>query len=122
MPVFNERATVEKAIDQVLGSEFAVDGVELIVVDDGSTDGTTEVLRRLSSGGAVRLLRHDRNRGKGAAVRTGLREARSRWSVIMDADLEYQAADVRRLIKPLAEGEAEAVFGVRGFQSHSAYG
>ena len=122
MPVFNEVGTVEAAIRRALEAELPVDGIELVVVDDGSTDGTSEVLARGDWPANVRIYSHDRNRGKGAAVRTALDEARGTFAAILDADLEYDPNDLARLLPPLQAGEATAVFGVRGFESHSAYG
>lgn len=120
MPVYNERATVERAIDDVLAAGLS-DRLELLVVDDGSWDGTRELLEERSWPEPVRVLHHDRNRGKGAAIRTALAEARGAYTTIMDADLEYDPADIPLLLAPLREGEAEAVFGTRAFRSHSAY-
>src|SRR3954453_18948273 len=88
MPVYNEAATVEEAVRQVLSVELPVDH-ELIVVDDGSTDGTSSALERLESSDGFRLLRHERNQGKGAAVRTALTAASGQFAAIFDADLEY---------------------------------
>ena len=119
MPVYNERATVERAIDAVL--DAGLTDYELLVVDDGSTDGSRELLDGGTWPEQVRVLRHDRNRGKGAALRTALADARGRYTTILDADLEYTPHDIPALIEPLRTGEAEAVFGTRGFQSHSAY-
>ena len=120
MPVFNERATVERAIAAVLAANVA-DDFELIVVDDGSVDGTADILRDGSWPEQVRVLYHERNRGKGAALRTALAEARGLYTTIMDADLEYDPADIPSLLAHLRSGDATAVFGTRGFQSHSAY-
>jgi dolichol-phosphate hexosyltransferase len=120
MPVYNERATIERAIEGVLAASIS-DRLELIVVDDGSHDGTRELLLGREWPANVRVLLHDRNRGKGAALRTALAEAQGTYSTIMDADLEYAPSDVPLLLAPLLSGEAEAVFGTRGFQSHSAY-
>jgi dolichol-phosphate hexosyltransferase len=120
MPVYNERHTIERAVSDVLAAPVA-DEWELIVVDDGSTDGSAELLRNGSWPERVRVLTHDRNRGKGAALRTGLAEARGRYATVMDADLEYSPADLPALLEPLRRGEARAVFGTRGFQAHSAY-
>jgi glycosyltransferase involved in cell wall biosynthesis len=117
--VYNERATVERAIQAVLDAGFS--DYELVVVDDGSTDGTTALLREGSWPEQVRVLEHDRNRGKGTALRTALAEARGRYTTVLDADLEYTPQDIPALIEPLRAGEAQAVFGTRGFQSHSAY-
>ncbi len=120
MPVFNERATVERAIAAVLAANVA-DEFELIVVDDGSVDGTVDILRDGSWPEHVRVLYHERNRGKGAALRTALAEARGLYTTIMDADLEYDPADIPSLLAHLRNGDAAAVFGTRGFESHSAY-
>src|ERR1700724_1668358 len=94
MPVFNERERVERAISAVLGTELPTD-FELIVVDDGSTDGTGEILHAGGGwDGRVRLIEHPENRGKGAAVRTALAQARGEFSAIFDADLEYEPGDL----------------------------
>jgi len=121
MPVYNERATVRRAMEQVLETELPVSGLELIVVDDGSTDGTAEFLQERTWPENVRLLRHESNRGKGAAVRTALAQARGAYATIMDADLEYEPRNIAAILEPLLDGRTQAVFGVRGFQSHSAY-
>jgi glycosyltransferase involved in cell wall biosynthesis len=120
MPVYNERETIERAIAGVLEADVTP-SFELLIVDDGSTDGTSEILRQTTWPDAVRLLRHDRNRGKGAAVRTALAEATGKFSAIMDADLEYDPRDLRLLLEPLTSGRAEVVYGTRSFKSHSAY-
>jgi glycosyltransferase involved in cell wall biosynthesis len=120
MPVFNESATVEKAISDVLETEFPL-GVELIVVDDGSTDATAEILREGDWPEEVRILRHDRNRGKGAAVRTALDHANGEVSTILDADLEYSSASLNQLLPPLLSGEFNAVFGIRAFTGHTSH-
>lgn len=120
MPVYNERETVERAIAGVVDAGIS-DALELLVVDDGSSDGTRELLRAGEWPAAVRVVYHERNRGKGAAVRTGLQEARGRWTTIMDADLEYDPADIELLLDPLRTGRARVVYGTRAFKSHSAY-
>ena len=122
MPVFNERATVERAIEAALSADLPADGVELVIVDDGSLDGTREILEFGDWGETVSVVHHVRNVGKGAAVRTALQRARGRYSAIMDADLEYNPGDIACLLEPLMAGDAAAVFGTRGFQSHSSYG
>lgn len=121
MPVFNERATLERAIEDVLETEYPVADYELIVVDDGSTDGTRELLEEGDWPDHIRVLHHDVNFGKGAAVRSGLREARGTWTVTMDADLEYSADDIPKLLQPLLEKNVDATMGVRTFGSHTAY-
>ena len=120
MPVYNEVDRVEQALDQVLGTDYSF-SVELIVVDDGSTDGTASILDRYRWPPHARMLRHSVNRGKGAAVRTALSQARGVYSAILDADLEYPL-DLEPLLAPLRRGDTNAAFGVRafdGFSSHS---
>jgi glycosyltransferase involved in cell wall biosynthesis len=121
MPIYNERATVREAIEQVLEVEFPVAETQLVVVDDGSTDGTAEVLAEGEWPQQVTVVSHERNRGKGAAIRTALGHARGTYAAIMDADLEYDPRDIVPLLERLMSGETDAVFGTRGFQSHSAY-
>src|SRR5260221_5487703 len=110
VPVYNEAATVERAIDALLQADLPFT-TELVIVDDGSTDGTGEIL----GGGdwpadRVRILHHDGNRGKGAAVRTALAEARGDFTAIFDADLEYEPADLAELMPPPLDGTANAGF------------
>jgi glycosyltransferase involved in cell wall biosynthesis len=121
MPIYNERATVREAIEQVLDVEFPVAETQLVVVDDGSTDGTAEVLAEGGWPQRVTVVSHERNRGKGAAIRTALVHARGTYAAIMDADLEYDPRDIVPLLERLMSGDSDAVFGTRGFQSHSAY-
>lgn len=121
MPVFNERRTVEQAIDDALTAELPVDRRELIVVDDGSTDGTRELLDRREWPGSVKLVHHDSNAGKGAAVRTALRHATGQYAAILDADLEYKAADLAPVLAPLLAGEARVVFGKRAWAAENFY-
>jgi glycosyltransferase involved in cell wall biosynthesis len=121
MPVFNERQTIERAIERVLAVELPVGRLELILVDDASTDGTTGWLQAQTFPENVRLLTHRTNRGKGAAVRTALGAASGDYATILDADLEYDPNNLPVLLEPLLTGRADAVYGVRGFQAHSAY-
>ena len=120
MPVFNERATVERAIEGVLSADIT-DSLELLIVDDGSTDGTRELLESGTWPEQVRIVHHEQNRGKGAALRTGLESARGTYSAVMDADLEYEPSDIALLLEPLRLGRAQAVYGTRAFRSHSAF-
>jgi glycosyltransferase involved in cell wall biosynthesis len=121
MPVFNERATVERAVDDALGAELPVARRELVLVDDGSTDGTRELLGARELPENVRLIMHERNLGKGAAVRTALEHATGEFSAILDADLEYRASDLGPVVSPLLSGEANVVFGTRAWASHTAF-
>lgn len=121
MPVFNERQTVRSAVDQALAASYPTDRIELVIVDDGSTDGTADILAELSQDPRVTLATHERNAGKGAAVQTALQHASGTYAAIMDADLEYDPSDVGRLLEPVLAGEADVVYGTRGFESHSAF-
>jgi glycosyltransferase involved in cell wall biosynthesis len=121
MPVYNERATIEAAIADALSAQLPVDR-ELVVVDDGSTDGTRELLRDSTWPEGVNVVLHDRNRGKGAAVRTALGHATGDFAAVLDADLEYHASDLAPMLAPLLAGEASVVFGTRAWQAHSSYG
>jgi len=121
MPVFNERATVEAAIADALGADLPVAERQLVIVDDGSLDGTRELLRGLELPDNVTLVEHERNLGKGAAIRTALEHATGEFSAILDADLEYEAADLGELLEPLIAGDASVVFGSRTWSSHSAF-
>jgi glycosyltransferase involved in cell wall biosynthesis len=122
MPVFNERKTVAAAIADALEADLPVDSREVVVVDDGSTDGTAKLLASHDWPENVVVVHHDRNRGKGAAVRTALQHATGTYAAILDADLEYRAADLADVLEPLLDGTAHIVFGTRAFTSHSAYG
>ncbi|HET9124688.1 MAG TPA: glycosyltransferase family 2 protein [Solirubrobacteraceae bacterium] len=123
MPVYNERERVERAIDEVLDTILPTP-FELIVIDDGSTDGTREILRARAErapSDRLRLIEHAENRGKGAAVRTGLAQARGEFTCVFDADLEYDPEDLARLLAPLLEGAVNACFGVRAFDGYTSH-
>ena len=112
VPAFNEERTIEEVIRRVDELPFSK---QIIVVDDASEDRTAELTAEVAraGGGSVELLRHDRNRGKGAALRTGFAQARGRVVVIQDADLEYDPVEIPELIRPILEGHADVVFGSR---------
>jgi glycosyltransferase involved in cell wall biosynthesis len=120
MPVYNERERVERAIAEVLDTPLPTD-FELIVVDDGSTDGTREILRGQDWDSRVRLIEHPENRGKGAAVQTALADARGDFAAIFDADLEYDPTDLGLLMPPLLDGRTNACFGVRAFDGYTSH-
>jgi dolichol-phosphate hexosyltransferase len=120
MPVYNEIERVERAINEVLQTELPSE-FELIIVDDGSTDGTRELLRKSTWDDRVRLFEHEVNQGKGAAIRTGLTHAQGEFSAIFDADLEYDPSDLGLLMPPLLDGRANASFGVRAFDGYTSH-
>jgi glycosyltransferase involved in cell wall biosynthesis len=120
MPVYNERATLRPAVERLLKTDLPLP-VELIVVDDGSRDESLATVADLVEPGRVRLIRHRRNRGKGAAIRTGIEVARGDLLTIFDADLEYDPADLSALLSPILNEEARVVFGTRAFGAHTAY-
>jgi len=119
MPVYNEVNTVATVIKRVLDVHYPCD-VELVVVDDGSRDGTAEVLTQFDDPRVI-VHTHVGNRGKGAAVRTASKIATGTHVVMCDADLEYAPEDLPALVRPVLAGEAEVVFGTRTFGSHTAY-
>jgi len=110
IPAYNEKATILRIIDKVLQLDFVK---EIIVVDDGSKDGTKELLREAAFDGRVRIFFHDRNRGKGAALRTGFGHATGEILAVQDADLEYDPNEFAEMIKPILEGVADVVYGSR---------
>ncbi len=109
VPCYNEHSTVRALVDLVLASPFVA---EVVLVDDGSTDGTREVINEITDDRVLVIL-HDRNQGKGAALRTGFASATSDYVIVQDADLEYDPSEYGRLLGPLIDGRADAVFGSR---------
>jgi glycosyltransferase involved in cell wall biosynthesis len=121
IPVYNEQGTVDELLRRVVAAPYVE---QIVVVDDGSRDGTSDVLARWEDHPGVEILRHNHNRGKGMAIRTGLEQARGRFTIIQDADLEYDPQDYPRLLDPLLRGDAQVVYGSRylGPQTHSSKG
>ena len=110
IPVYNESRWITTVLEMVKQVPMPK---EIIVVDDGSTDGTRETLLGLPDDSQVRVILHDRNRGKGAAIRTGVRHALGEYIIIQDSDLEYDPNDYAALLEPLKSGRANVVYGVR---------
>jgi len=118
MPVYNERATVEEIVGRVLAVPLRI---ELVAVDDASSDGTRELLERLARERGFKLLLQERNRGKGAAVRRGISAATGDVIVVQDADLEYSPEEYPELIDLIVRGKADAVFGSRFIGRHRCF-
>ncbi len=118
IPVYNEARTLERLLDAV---EERPEVSELVIVDDGSTDGTSEILEARDFRVRAQVIRHERNRGKGAALRTAIAAATGDVALVQDADLEYDPAEFPLLLAPIERGRAEVVYGSRSFAAHSAY-
>ena len=113
IPVFNEVRTVEEIVRRVRAADTCGLDKELILVDDASTDGTCDVLKKIEQNAELKVLAHPFNRGKGAALRTALERATGDIVLIQDADLEYDPADYPKLLRPILDGRADVVYGSR---------
>ncbi len=120
MPVFNEVAVLDAAVKRVLDVSYPVE-TELIIVDDGSTDGTRELYERWSDDSRIRIQLKDRNEGKGSAIRQAAELADGDYIIVCDADLEYSPEEIPMLLGPVLKGEAKVVYGTRTFGSHNSY-
>ena len=118
IPVFNEGATLDRVLRRVLLQDCVR---QVVVVDDCSTDATSEIAQAFARDHRVSVRRHTVNRGKGAAIRTGLEEITAPIVIIQDADLEYDPTEYGKIITPIVEARADVVYGVRGFLSHTSY-
>lgn len=116
MPCYNERETVRECVDAVLQSPWVA---ELIIVDDGSTDGTRDILATFTDQ-RIRVILQPQNGGKGSALQTGFRAATSDFVIVQDADLEYEPSDYAKILAPLVAGKADVVYGSRfvGGEAH----
>ena len=117
VPVYNEVDFIEKIVERIQSIPIKK---EIIIVDDASTDGTMNKLKNIEQGNNIKILEHKRNRGKGAALRTGFREVAGDIILIQDADLEYDPSEYSKLIQPILEGKADVVYGSRfvGGEAH----
>jgi glycosyltransferase involved in cell wall biosynthesis len=120
MPVYNESATLAAAIKEVLNVSYPCE-IELVIVDDGSTDGTRDLYPALGYDSRVSIHLHERNQGKGAAIRTAAQVATGDYVLMCDADLEYAPSEIPSLLAPVIAGRATVVYGTRTFSSHNAY-
>ena len=120
MPVYNESATLAAAVKEVLDVDYPCD-FELVIVDDGSTDGTRDLYPALGYDPRVTIRLHTRNQGKGAAIRTAAAAATGDYVIMCDADLEYSPAEIPSLLAPVLAGRAQVVYGTRTFSSHNSY-
>jgi glycosyltransferase involved in cell wall biosynthesis len=119
MPVYNEASTVAAAVKRVINAEYPCE-TEVIVVDDGSTDGTPQALTGLAEP-QVRLISHPTNRGKGAAIATAAQHASGDYMIVCDADLEYDPEEIALLLRPVLSGESTVVYGTRAFGAHNSF-
>ena len=118
IPVFNEEATVKEIIDRCRA--LALD-TEIVVVDDGSSDGTRDVLAKDNGADGITVCYHEKNRGKGAAIRTGVEKCTGDIVVIQDADLEYMPEEFPALVQPIVDGYADVVYGSRFLGTHRVF-
>lgn len=115
IPVFNEKKTISQVLSQVSKTKLVY---EIIVVDDGSTDGTTKILKNYKSSKRIKIVFKENNLGKGAAIKSGIKYLTGDYLIVQDADLEYDPKDFKKLINPVLEGKALVVYGSRFTGEH----
>jgi glycosyltransferase involved in cell wall biosynthesis len=120
VPVFNENKTLLALLKKVQAVKLGGLQKQIIVVDDGSADGTREILKKMRKPG-IEVYYHEKNKGKGAAIRTAIPHTKGAYVVVQDADLEYDPADYEKLLGPLLEGKADVVYGSRFMGTHQAF-
>lgn len=114
IPCYNEERTLEKCVEEVLKIQDDQLRIEIVIVDDCSQDGSYGIAQQLTKKYRnIKLFKHEKNQGKGAALRTGFKEATGDYVAVQDADLEYDPNDLKRLVRPLCEGKADVVLGSR---------
>jgi glycosyltransferase involved in cell wall biosynthesis len=118
MPVYNEKATIERIIARVLAVPL---DKELVIVDDCSTDGTRDILKNYEGRPGIKISYHPHNLGKGAGIRTGIRECTGDIVIIQDADLEYSPEEYPKLVEPIVRGAADVVYGSRFYGTHRVF-
>lgn len=120
IPCYNEIKTIEEIVQKVLAVDLGTLSRELVIVDDGSVDGTRDYLDTLREDGTFQIVFHEKNQGKGAALRTGFAQATGNIIIVQDADLEYDPNEYPKLLSPILDGKADVVYGSRfvGGESH----
>lgn len=118
IPVYNEVKTIEEVVDRVQATGYAS---EIVLVDDGSSDGSTEILKKYQGKDGFQVILCEQNRGKGAAVREGIKAAKSKYAIIQDADFEYDPKDYGKLMPVIESGQADVVYGSRFMESTDVF-
>ena len=118
IPVYNEKDTILEILKRVENVDLSLEK-EIIIIDDGSVDGTKEILKKLE--GQYKILYHSKNQGKGAVLRTGFKQANGDFTLIQDADLEYDPKEYHQLLKPLIQNKADIVYGSRNLKDNPRF-
>lgn len=113
IPVFNEEKTISEMLRRVIAVKIFGVEKQIVIVDDGSNDGTSKVLLDLQKAANIKIISHIKNQGKGAAVRTGIKNSTGDYIIIQDADLEYNPKDIEKLVRPILDGKSKVVYGTR---------